>query len=162
MGGRKPKPTAVKRLTGNPGKRPLPAEGEEPDPGTLDALPEPPDWLQELEYGRREWYSRGPTLLTMGLLTPADEMSFALYCLQVDICIKASQDIQKNGQTIRGARGEVRNPALASLASATTAATKLAAEFGLTPSSRGRMKLPGDDGEDFAALLADLGEEDAE
>ena len=43
MKGRKPTPTILKRLQGNPGKRPLPAN--EPQPTLEDELPPPPDWL---------------------------------------------------------------------------------------------------------------------
>lgn len=158
--GRKTKPTRLKALTGNPGKRELGVIGEtEPDPGDYVELPDPPDWLASMKYGSREWYSRGPVLVQMGLLTPADEMAFAAYCAQCEVMIRALEDIELNGQTIMGARGEVRNPALASLASATTAMVKLSAEFGLTPSSRGRMQLPGDDGESLSDLLGNSDDE---
>ncbi len=88
-------------------------------------------------------------------------MTFAAYCANVQLLIESMEDIELNGTTIVGARGEVRNPALASFNAATVALRGLAAEFGMTPSSRSRMKLPGDDGESLADLMNDNGAEDA-
>lgn len=158
MDGRKAIPTEIKRLMGNPGKGKLPKPGEEPEPTLVESLPEPPDWLGE--YGQREWERVGPVLVDLRLLTDADLLSFAAYCANVDLMIESMLDIKKNGTTIRGARGDVRNPALASFAQAVTALRGLATEFGMTPSSRARMRLPGDDGESLADLMADDGTED--
>jgi P27 family predicted phage terminase small subunit len=143
---------------GNPGKRRLPKEGEEPEPEAIDALPEPPDWLGQ--YGRKEWERVGPALMDMRLLTEADLLAFCAYCANVDLMIESKNDIDKNGATILGARGYVRNPALASFAQAVTALRALATEFGMTPSSRARMRLPGDDGESLADLMGDDSTED--
>lgn len=159
MASPKPIPTEIKRLMGNPGKRRLPAPGEEPEPEYVSELPPPPDWMGE--YGQKEWERVGPILMELRLLTGSDLLSFAAYCANVDLMIESMLDIQKNGTTIRGARGDVRNPALASFAQAVTALRALATEFGMTPSSRARMRLPGDDGESLADLMADDGTEDA-
>ena len=160
MASPKPIPTEVKRLMGNPGKRRLPKPGEEPSPQIVNLLPEPPDWMGE--YGRKEWERVGPVLIEHRLLTDADLIAFAAYCANVDLMIESMLDIQKNGHTILGARGEVRNPALAAFAQAVTALRGLATEFGMTPSSRARMRLPGDDGETLGDLMADDGVEDVE
>lgn len=158
MASPKPIPTEVKRLMGNPGKRPLPKPGEEPEPTIVDTLPEPPEWLGP--YGAKEWERVGPVLVDLHLLTESDILTFGAYCANVDLMIESKLDVQKNGTTIRGARGDVRNPALASFAQAVTALRALACEFGMTPSSRARMRLPGDDGESLADLMADDGKED--
>src|SRR4051794_21631594 len=158
MAAPKPIPTEVKRLMGNPGKRRLPKQGEEPEPEVIAALPEPPEWLGE--YGRREWLRVGPPLTDMRLLTESDLIAFGAYCANVDLMIESKLDIDKNGATILGARGYVRNPALASFAQAVTALRALACEFGMTPSSRARMRLPGDDGESLADLMSDDSSED--
>lgn len=160
MASSQPIPTEIKRLRGNPGKRRLPHPGEEPQPENVETLPEPPDWLGE--FGVREWERVGPVLVANRLLTQADLMAFAAYCANVQLMIESMQDIEKNGTTIVGARGEVRNPALASFAQAVTSLRALATEFGMTPSSRGRMKLAGDDGESLADLMADDQVEDVE
>jgi P27 family predicted phage terminase small subunit len=144
---------------GNPGKRALPKKGEEPEPEYVAELPPPPEWLGE--NGITEWERVGPVLVSLRLLSEADLLIFAAYCANIDLMIESMLDIKKNGTTIRGARGDVRNPALASFAQAVTALRGLATEFGMTPSSRSRMKLPGDDGESLADLMADDGKEDA-
>ncbi len=144
---------------GNPGKRALPKEGEEAVPEVLDDVPACPDWMGE--YGRKEWERVAPVLVLNKLLTEADLLSFAAYCANVDLMVESTIDIKNNGTTILGARGAVRNPALASFAQATTALRALAAEFGMTPSSRSRIKLPGDDGESLSDLIGDDGQEDA-
>lgn len=159
MAAPKPIPTEIKRLMGNPGKRRLPKPGEEPEPTIVEELPPPPEWLGE--YGVKEWERVGPVLAELRLLTDSDLLTFAAYCANVDLMIESMLDIQKNGTTIRGARGDVRNPALASFAQAVTALRALATEFGMTPSSRARMRLPGDDGESLADLVGDDGSEDA-
>lgn len=157
MQGPAPLPTAIKELRGNPGKRPL--NDREPKPGQLVAIGDPPEFLGE--YGQAEWHRVGPVLIALGLLTEADLMTFVNYCMNVDILMMAQRDIETHGMTIYGARGTVKNPALTSFASASNALRQLAAEFGMTPSSRSRMKLPGDDGQSLDDLLADDGTEDA-
>ena len=57
--GRKPKPTAIKRLEGNPGKRPL--NIYEPKP--LKKAPTCPDWLDE--EAKREWRRLAKTMEAM-------------------------------------------------------------------------------------------------
>lgn len=49
MAGRKPKPTAVKKLEGNPGKRKLNTKESVPAKG----MPECPDWL--MPEAKKEW-----------------------------------------------------------------------------------------------------------
>lgn len=153
MAAPKPIPTEIKRLMGNPGKRPLPKPGEEPEPTIVEELPPPPEWLGE--YGAKEWLRAGPVLANLRLLTESDLLVFGAYCANVDLMIESMLDIQKNGTTIRGARGDVRNPALASFAQSVTALRALATEFGMTPSSRARMRLPGDEGESLSDLMGD-------
>lgn len=158
MGGRRPLPTEVKRLMGNPGRRKLPKPGEEPTPEVVSSLPPSPDWLGE--YGAKEWERVGPILIEQRLLTESDLYTFGAYCANVDLMVESKLDIKKNGHVIAGARGEVRNPALAAFSQAVTSLRALATEFGMTPSSRARMRLPGDDGESLSDLMADDSAED--
>src|SRR4051794_19849229 len=91
MEGRKPIPTDVKRLMGNPGKKRLPKPGEEPEPEIVNSLPEPPDYLSE--YGRREWERVGPSLMDMRLLTENDLLTFGAYCATIDLMVESKLDI---------------------------------------------------------------------
>lgn len=74
MAGRKPKPTAVKKLEGNPGKRKL--NTKEPVPGK--GMPDCPKWL--LPDAREEWKRLSEKLNQMGVLTEIDRSAFAAYC----------------------------------------------------------------------------------
>ena len=74
MAGRKPKPTAVKKLEGNPGKRKL--NTKEPNPGK--GMPDCPAWL--LPEAKTEWIRLSEKLNQMGVLTDIDRSAFAAYC----------------------------------------------------------------------------------
>lgn len=63
MAGRKPKPAALKKLEGNPGKRKLNAK--EPVPGK--GMPDCPKWL--LLEAKLEWNRLYMKLSEMGVLT---------------------------------------------------------------------------------------------
>lgn len=60
MAGRKPKPTAVKKLEGNPGKRKLNKKEPVPEKG----IPDCPDWL--LPEAKTEWERLCEKLSQMG------------------------------------------------------------------------------------------------
>ena len=74
MAGRKPKPTALKALEGNPGKRKL--NKKEPMPGK--GMPDCPKWL--LPDAQEEWKRLCEKLNQMGVLTEVDRSAFAAYC----------------------------------------------------------------------------------
>ena len=75
MRGRKPKPTTLRILEGNPGKRSL-IDGPPQAPAKI---PECPCFLDD--EARAEWLRMAPVLLEMGLLTPADRAALAAYCI---------------------------------------------------------------------------------
>lgn len=76
MRGRKPKPTAVKQLNGNPGKRAL--NKKEPDYPCLGSTP--PDFLDE--HGQKEWRRVFPMLSAIKVIK-APEAAFLRPCLSV-------------------------------------------------------------------------------
>ena len=69
MAGRKPKPTAIKKLEGNPGKRKL--NTKEPIPAK--GMPECPQWL--LAEAKKEWERLADLMNQMGVLTEVDMCS---------------------------------------------------------------------------------------
>lgn len=75
MRGRHPKPTALKILEGNPGKRALPKE--EPTPSGKAVKPK---WLRK-KTGGEVWDTYAPIVEGMGLLTDADVETFARWCV---------------------------------------------------------------------------------
>ena len=110
MAGRKPKPTAVKKLEGNPGKRKL----NKNEPVPAKGMPECPDWL--LPEAKAEWERLCEKLSDMGVLTEIDMAAFAAYC-QSFCCIFAADsqmDIDgcgfKRFMTKQGFYGHKINP----------------------------------------------------
>ena len=73
MRGPPPKPTKLKQLAGNPGKRPLPKN--EPQPTGLAGRP---DWLTM--GARQVWDEYAPGLARLGLLTELDGDTFGRWC----------------------------------------------------------------------------------
>lgn len=73
MAGRKRKPSAIRKLEGNPGKRPIPLE-----PEYANELPAPPAELKGR--GLKEWHRLAPVLLRQRVLTEADWSVFVQYC----------------------------------------------------------------------------------
>ena len=72
--GRKPKPTALKELEGNPGKRSLnPSEPKPPQ-----KAPSCPAWLEK--EAKREWRRLSKGMEQLGILTELDRAAFAGYC----------------------------------------------------------------------------------
>lgn len=74
--GRPRKPTALKVLEGNPGKRPLPES--EPRPDALQSPQTPPRTLTP--GAAAEWRLIAPGLAGMGLLTTLDQGALETYC----------------------------------------------------------------------------------
>lgn len=143
--GRKALASPERKLRGRPTNK------DEPQGKLYETMPEPPPWLGE--HAIEAWYRNGPILIEMYLLTDADFELFATLCQAIHVMIVSSQDINENGMTIIGQRGRTRNPALATFASSTATIRSLASEFGMTPSSRTRLKMPGDSGESLEDFL---------
>ena len=72
--GRKPTPTAIKILHGNPGKRPL----NKHEPMPEKKAPTCPKWLDD--EAKKEWKRLAPQMEQLGILTEADRTAFASYC----------------------------------------------------------------------------------
>lgn len=128
------KPTTMKILEGNPGKRPLP-EGE-PVPDAPTALPLPPSHLSAS--ATIEWYNMGQKLLDIGLLTDLDLSAFALYCQSYGRWVDAESMVVKKGLLVNDFS---KNPYLKIAEDAMRDCHKLLAQFGMTPSSRTKVRV---------------------
>lgn len=149
MRGRKPKPTALKRLEGNPGKRAL--NNHEPRPRVV--LPRPPDHLSDAE--REKWKSLVKELHPLGLVTTIDKDALAFYCVLYVRWQKAEKIVREKGEVMKTAAGNlIQNPYLPIANRALEQLNKLGAEFGMTPSSRSRIKTEiNDPGHELERLL---------
>ena len=132
--GRKPKTSALKRLEGNPGKRPL--NELEPIPPVI-GLTCPKHLLPE---AKKEWKRLAPILMGMGLLTAADAVPFEGYCTAYARWLEAQEEITRHGSIYKDSEGRIRpNPYIAIANQQMREIKSLAAEFGLTPSNRSAM-----------------------
>ena len=128
--GRKPKPTAMKILEGNPGKRPLNENEPVPPKGEIKC----PAWL--LPEAKKEWKRLAPSLEAMGVLTMADWTAFQGYCQAYARWKEAEQEVSKLGMVYRDGDRIRPNPYIAISRAAFAEVKSLAAEFGLTPANR--------------------------
>ena len=99
MRGRRPKPTRLKMLTGNPGKRPLNTSEPRPDV----AIPECPSELGPV--ARREWDRLAGDLAALRLLTNLDRAALAAYCGAYALWAEATEAIQKYGTMVKSPSG---------------------------------------------------------
>jgi len=149
MRGRKPKPTALKQLAGNPGKRPLNADEPEFAPSEAAA----PVYLRGA--AKDEWDRLAATLLAQKVLTTADRAALAGYCQAFADWQKAQLVLNKGGKnggfTFKTGNGYVQQrPEVAIAQKSLSLMLKFGVEFGLTPSSRARMHMGGDGDHDDA------------
>ena len=141
--GRKPKPSALKLIEGNPGKRPLPENEPKPEP----IAPKCPTWLHK--DAKKEWKRIAPQLERLGLLTQVDMAALAGYCESWAQYKRAIEFIHKHGEVypIKDDEGRVKYlqqvPQVSIANKALQQVRAFCAEFGLTPSARGRMVVPG-------------------
>lgn len=136
MAGRPPKPTHLKIIQGNPGKRAL--NKAEPKP-KAKAPPCPKHLSKE---ARKEWRRISKELLTLGLLTTVDRAALAAYCQAWARWVEAEEKMQEVGfnmveETDKGYAHvspwfTVANNALKQMRA-------FLVEFGLTPASRSRV-----------------------
>ena len=138
MRGPAPKPTAVKVLQGNPGKRPLP-KGE-PRPATADRVPTAPRWLSE--EGRAEWKRLAPRLHAVGLLTEVDGTALGLLCEAFAQYVTAKTIVDREGMLLVSDKGNAyQHPAAGLMTQARGELLKWVREFGMTPSARSRISV---------------------
>jgi len=120
MAGRNPKPTALKRLQGNRGKRPLPAN----EPKLTLGVPDMPPDLDVI--AREEWERVTPELLRTGVLAKIQRAGLEAYCRWYSIWRRRMTELES-------ARGRARRTAFLEAAEASKRLLAFAAQYGLTP-----------------------------
>jgi P27 family predicted phage terminase small subunit len=137
MRGRRPKPTRLKVLTGNPGKRPLNMDEPRPEVVTPDCPPE----LGPV--ARREWDRLVGDLVALRLLTNLDRAALAAYCGAYALWAEATEAIQKYGAMVKSPSGyPIQSPYVAIANRQAEIMMRIASEFGFTPASRSRIATP--------------------
>jgi len=139
--GRKPKPTKLKMLEGNPGGRPL-NENEPEYVLTKELMVEMiPDGLSF--QGLKEWDRLCELLQGQGVVTDADINILQMYINTYDQYLEAQKIIKKSGLLVVNKKtGRIgSNPAINIAKDCTIQLIKMQAELGLTPSSRSRLQI---------------------
>ena len=140
MKGRKPKPTRLKVISGNPGKRPI--NDSEPDPDKDSICPDAPAHLSD--GAKAEWDRMAPSLYDIGLLTKIDMSTLEAYCTAYARWIEAEDKIRLHGMIVKSPQGyPMQSPYLAIANKAVEQMRGFLTEFGMTPSSRSRVSVGG-------------------
>lgn len=142
---RPPKPTALKLVTGNPGKRAL--NKQEPDPTYLQDLT-PPDWLDQA--AAQVWNEVAPNLRAAKVLTVMDVQSLAMGCIAIaqyrravkrtgDNLVKAKVIEGEDGEPVE--TGEQVNPWFIVQSMSFKQAMVVFQQFGMSPAARTRIAI---------------------
>ena len=146
MRGRKPKPTQLKILQGNPGKRPL--NKNEPKPCTK--MPSRPQHL--VGAALHEWNRITRYLEPLNMVTQVDRAALAAYCIAYGRWVDAEREVQRLGSVYKSKNGIVMQSPYVGIANrAMELMHKFLIEFGMTPSSRARLSMPTEDYDEMKA-----------
>jgi P27 family predicted phage terminase small subunit len=128
-------PTNLQILKGNPNRRPLP-KGEPKPPVEL---PKPPSSLTEDEVAI--WYEIGEQLVSAGLMTRLDAPTLEMLCVSYARWKFATAQLSKEGLIIRASNGiPMASPYWKIANTAFDHVRRLLLEFGMSPSSRSRVR----------------------
>lgn len=132
--GRKPTPTRLKVINGNPGKRALNKNEPKPPPSEYDA---PPGLSKE---AKKIWERDAPQLIRLGVLTQVDRPMFGAYCEKYAQYYRYQKKASNSPDLIKTPSGYVQqNPYISMANRCFEQLCKIATEFGITPSSRSRV-----------------------
>jgi P27 family predicted phage terminase small subunit len=136
MRGRKPTPTHLKRLNGNPSKRPL-NESEPVPEGDLYAAPK---WMSD---SQREGWAYAISNAPYGLLKKLDSSILAIWVVAEDLHREAVEKVNQYGLLTKSPNAglPLQSPYLAILNKQAQIMLKAAGELGFTPSSRSRVQI---------------------
>ena len=143
--GRKPTPTGLKLIKGNPGRRPI-NQGEP----ILEAtqIPKPPVHITGIAL--TEWDRVAPILYNCGVLTELDVAALGAYCQSFGIYTQALDAIDAFGKKenldcgllLKTTSGTLKqNPLIGIANKAAADMVRYATEFGMTPSSRTKLEI---------------------
>lgn len=138
MKGRKPLPTAVKRLRGT--DQPVRINQNEAQAGVVVRLPPPAKWMSKL--AKQVYKTKGQELINMNILGTLDIDMFLLYCVEYASYIETSEALSKFGheKILDDDDEAVYKRLLRQNQRAWERAKAIAIEFGFTPSARARVQ----------------------
>src|SRR5262245_28072001 len=111
--GRRPQPTRLRVLRGNPGRRPLNQNEPAPPPATPD-FDQPPPELSADPRASAEWTRVAPMLRVCGVISNAERSSLIALCQQWSRYLQAQDRVIELGMVVKRANGSpMVNPYLA-------------------------------------------------
>ena len=150
------KPTRLKILEGNPGKRKLKVE-----PNPAPALPDPPPHLDT--YALEEWEVISKSLYALGLLTEIDKNTLAAYCgaysrwrhAEEELNVLRARGGALNALVQKTVSGNwIQQPLIGIANKAAADMVRYASEFGMTPVARAKLgTTPSKEDEKFEKLI---------
>lgn len=136
MRGRKPKPTALRVIEGNRGKRPLNAL----EPVPPNSMPTCPRHLSSP--AKTEWKRIAKTLHTMEVLTMVDRAALAAYCQAWGRWVEAERKLAETPHLIKTPSGYIQQSPWLGIANRQTELMgRFMAELGITPAARSRVEV---------------------
>ena len=136
MAGRKPLPTHLKLVKGT--ARPHRMNRAEPQPAI--AQPEPPAHLDER--ARARFAVLADMLARHGVMTELDAGALARYAVVWCRWIDAEAEVKRRGPVVKTEAGNIiQNPFLAVANKCLLQMAQIEGEFGMTPSSRSRIRM---------------------
>lgn len=134
--GRKAVPTELKILRGNPGKRPIPTDTPRAD----GEMPKCPKYLKG--EARREWGRIVDELNRLGVLSSVDRASIEIYCEAYATWRHARAQAQGEDAITTSEKGfQMQSPWVSIANTAAAQMQKFLSEYGLTASSRAKVKV---------------------
>lgn len=134
MRGPPKKPTVIKLLQGNPGRKPLPQH----EPKLSACRPDAPETLSP--DARKHWDKIVTQLADAGIMTALDSDALAAYCEAYTRWLDANAWLAKRGSVIKGEDGAPKHSPYLRVANDSFQQMKvLLCEFGLSPASRARI-----------------------
>lgn len=138
--GRKPKPTVLKLIQGNPGRRPLKLDEFRPEV----SIPRPPAHVRDNAESFKEWKRVTAELAQYGLIANVDRAALVFYVVNWQRHVEAEEMIKKAADASKGSglfvktpNGfPVQSPWLSVSNKAMEMCLKFLNEFGMSPSAR--------------------------
>ena len=132
----KPLPTHLKLVKGT--ARPHRMNKSEPKP--VVATPEPPDHLDD--GGRAKFVEMAELLARHGVMTELDTGALARYVVIWRRWLEAEAEVKRRGHVVKTSNDTIiQNPFLAVANKCLAQMAQIESEFGLTPSSRSRIRM---------------------
>lgn len=137
--GRRPNPTKLQMLRGNPGG--LQLNPREPEPPVAPAaFDTPPGELADDAEAIKEWRRVVPMLRASGMITAAERSALIALTVEWSRYLQCQAHLREHGMVVTGASGgRVTNPHIKFGDLALKQCQRLWVELGLTPSSRTRL-----------------------